>query len=288
MKLKIIAITMILGLCLTLSTACQSVEMVEQAPLYKSANVEVSYLDETKEINYINYEWALITDEIAYTKNTIIITGVASNVRQASVSYEYMDAEVSDNITIFDVEISDVLACRAGSVEQGDSVTVGVGYNMEKYGEGLPIIEDGTSYMMFCYVAADQEDDVLELAEYVDYWISAPKDLFLEKIGDFYLSIDYFSDMPKAVCLADNLKLSENQILSLSAIPISNNYAVSSYIDKEINESNLAEAAEALLVLRARTMENSTELWNLANRSYLINCSELEEYVRNAALAYNQ
>ena len=143
--------------------------------------------------------------------------------------------------------------------------------------------------MAFCYVAADQENDVLELAEYVDCWISAPKDLFLEKVGDFYLSIDYFSDMPSALHLTDCLDLTEEQITSLSTMDIDDTDAVSAYIDEMIipsSASNVDGAAEALLVLRTRTMEHSTELWNLTNRSYLIGCAELEGYVRNIALSY--
>ncbi len=49
---------------------------------------------------------------------------------------------------------------------------------------------------------------------------------------------------------------------------------------------DMTEFADALYVLKTRTMDNSTELWNLANRSYLISCDKLEEYVRDTALAY--
>ena len=203
---------------------------------------------------------------------------------------EYMDTDVSDSITIFDVDVSEVLACRSGSIQEGDVITIGVGYNMDKYGEGLPIITEGASYLMFCYVAEDQENDVLELAEYVDCWISAPKDLFLERVGDFYLSIDFFSGLSDAQNLADYLNLTEKQIASLSTIAVANTDAVDTYIDEEImldsDRIDMNQFADALYVLKTRTMDNSSELWNLVNRSYLISCDELEEYVRDTALAY--
>lgn len=269
--------------------SCRYVPTDESSAIYKSANVEVSALEGMSATNYTNYEWAVFTDDIAYTKNTVIITGVASNVQQATVAYEYMDTDVLDNITIFDIEISDVLSSRSGSFQQGDTITVGVGYNMNKYGEGLPIIESGKEYMVFCYVAADKENDVLELAEYIDCWVSAPKDLLLERVGDFYLSIDYFSDAPGSHGLLDYVETDEEEISLLSSISAGDADAASVYIDNDISagiQPNVEEAADALFVLWERTMDNSKGLWNLANRAYLIGCDELENYVRNTAQTY--
>ena len=290
MKLKTIVITVLFALCSLLSTGCQSSLISDSTSLYQSPNVEVTIVDNADQIKYTHYEWATFTEDMAYTKNTVIITGVATNVRQANVNYEYMDTDVSDSITIFDVDVSEVLACRSGSIQEGDVITIGVGYNMDKYGEGLPIITEGASYLMFCYVAEDQENDVLELAEYVDCWISAPKDLFLERVGDFYLSIDFFSGLSDAQNLADYLNLTEKQIASLSTIAVANTDAVDTYIDEEImldsDRIDMNQFADALYVLKTRTMDNSSELWNLVNRSYLISCDELEEYFRDTALAY--
>ena len=290
MKLKTSFLIVFLACCSVLSTACQPSMVSDGSSIYKSANVEVCLANNADAINYTYYEWANITDEKAYTKNTVIIAGVAANVREATVNYEYMDTDVSDSITIFDIEVSDVLACRSGNFKSGDIVTVGVGYNMDKYGEGLPIIAEGSPYLMFCYVAADKENDVLELAEYVDCWISAPKDLFLERVGDFYLSTDFFSNVSEAHNLADYLNLTEKQIASLSTIAVDDTDAVDAYIDEKImigsEKTDMTEFADALFVLKTRTMEKSTELWNLVNRSYLISCDELEKYIQDTALAY--
>ncbi|MBR5742582.1 MAG: hypothetical protein IKX85_02180, partial [Clostridia bacterium] len=94
-------------------------------------------------MRYAFYQWNLITDDIAYSNNDLILTGFASNVRQVSVDYVFMDANVTDSMTLFDVNVSAVLASRSASYQTGDVITVGVGYNLEKYGEGLPIIQDG-------------------------------------------------------------------------------------------------------------------------------------------------
>lgn len=288
MKLRITAIITVLIFCLVFTTACQYSPLEDPSILYKSDNVEVSLIENTNKNQHVDYEWVALTDDVAYTKNTVIVTGTVFNVRQATVAYEYMDTDVVDNITIFDVEISDVLACRSGSFKQGDTITMGIGYNMNHYSEELSIIENGKTYLMFCYVAADDKGDVLELSEYVDCWISAPKDLFLEKTGDNYLSIDYFSDVPGSVQLADCLSLTEEQITSLSNVNnIDNTDDIISSIYEEINTTNAKYAAEALIVLKNRTITHPAEFYNLIERSYLINCEELEEYIRNTALLYD-
>jgi hypothetical protein len=290
MKFKTMSLILIILLCLVFITACKA-KTDEEAYLYKSSNVEVSLNDNAGETEYVGYEWAALTDNVAYKKNTAAITGTVSNIRQVTVSYKYMGTDVSDNITIFDVEVSDVVYCRSDFVKQGDTVTVGVGYNMNSYGEGLPEIKDGTTYMMFCYPASETDNDALELAGYVDLWISAPKDLFLEKVGDYYLTSDYFSNVPNAISLADTLDMNETQITALSTFAVENISAAKNYIDKDIlsgAESDIPEAPEALLVLKTRTAENSTRLWDVANRSYLIKAIDLEEYVRDKAMMYDK
>ena len=257
--------------------------------LYQSNNVEVSLLENSETTTYFHYEWATLSDDVVYTKNTVILTGVASNVRQASVSYKFMDQNVVDNITIFDIEVSDVLACRTGSYKQGDTVTMGVGYNMNTYGEGLPVIEEGKEYLIFCYVAAEKENDPLELKNYVDCWISSPKDLFLEKVGDCYLSVDFFSNVSSANTLAKRLNLTQEQVFSLANLEIGNTEAIKSFINEKIITSLSSEcknAGEGLLVLKNRTMNRSGDLWGLTQRVYLIESDELETYVRDMTLIY--
>lgn len=261
----------------------------ETSILYQSDNVVVSLLEDCETTTYFHYEWATLSDEVVYTKNTVILTGVASNIRQATVSYEFMGQNAVDNITIFDIEVDEVLACRSGSYKQGDTVTVGVGYNMNTYGEGLPVIEEGKTYLIFCYVAADRENDVMELAQYVDCWISAPKDLFLEKVGSCYLSVDYFSNVSSAITIAKQLNLTQKQVFSLSNLDANNTDAIKSFVNEEITTNLSAELekfGEGLIVLKNRTMSHSGDLWSLTNRTYLIDGDELEGYIRNMALMY--
>ena len=240
--------------------------------IYKSDKVSVSLIDAHASRRYVFYEWNLITDDIAYSNNNLILTGFVSNVQQVNVDYVSNDANVTDSVTLFDVNVSDVLASRSASVQKGDVITVGVAYNMEKYGEGLPIIQDGKSYLLFCCTvdAIDQStNEVLELSEYADCWIRAPKDLLVEKIGDHYLAIDYFADVPGVPSLPESLGITEDQIGKLNSVLMD---------DDERN---------TLQVLYERSMSQSNA-WDLISRTYLCPCDTLEEYVKDKAASYFQ
>lgn len=244
----------------------------ETSYVYKSEKVCVSLIDDHAPTKYASYYWDLITDDIAYSNNNLILTGFASNVRQVSVDYVFMDANVTDSMTLFDVNVSAVLASRSAPYQPGDVITVGVGYNMEKYGEGLPILQDGKSYLLFCRTAdsIDQSTNgVLELSEYVDCWIGAPKDLLVERVGDHYLAIDYFSDVPDSPSLPERLGITEDQIASLDSVSMDD------------------DERSALLVLRGRSGSRSY-IWDLVSRAYLCPCDALEEYVKGKASSYFQ
>ena len=149
----------------------------------------------------------------------------------------------------------------------------------------LPKNKDGSSYLIFCYVTAEIEDDLLELSGYVDCWFSSQKDLFCEKIGDCYLAIDFFSDISDSINLVDALSLAEDGIDSLSAIDKSNASNIRNHIDGLVESlaGKSSERKDALFTLKSRTRENSNELWSLVNRSYLIDCYIFEEYVKTTA-----
>lgn len=71
-------------------------------------------------------------------KNTVILTGAVSNARKAAVSYDYLEAYVTDNIMIFDVEVSEVLSCDSDTFSDEDVISVSFGYSMNRYCEGSP------------------------------------------------------------------------------------------------------------------------------------------------------
>lgn len=226
--------------------------------IYKSDNVKVLQLGNDGEIKYVDYQFASQDEDEAYEKNTVILTGVASNVRQAMVSYEYLDAEVVDNITIFDITISEVLSCRTESLDNKTVISVGIPYNMYNYGEGLPIVEEGKSYLLFCYMTADKDNDVLEMDNYVDCWMSNPRELLCEKVDNYYVASEFFAKSPAAYNVVE-------------LINVQNIESVNGLDSNTINNS--------VIVLKERTQKDSTEIENIMRYSYLIECSSLEKYI---------
>lgn len=264
---------------------------VSDAVIYKSKDVEVKNMDNPSEIQYIYSDWAEPpTYEEAFTNNSVILTGTAANVIPATVKYEYLGHTVSDKITIFDLSVEDVLYCRSETIRQGDIVTIGVLFNQSFYPEGIPLIEEGLTYMIFCYHASeDPANDIMELDRYVDCWIGDCLYLFLEKVGDSYLSIYSFDDLPGALSVAECMNLTDEIIYALKNVPNDKEY-VSKYIENNIipnAKTDNTDVANALCVLKLRTMPKSNELRFLSDHAYVINCNELEVFVRSSAETYN-
>ncbi len=245
----------VLPLCLLFAifilSACTANSSAQNDVLFQSPNVTVMQVEEAATPNRVYYEWTPLTQESAYRKNTVILTGTAENVRPAVVKYRYMDTDVSDQITIFDVKIKNVLACHTDTFPDAPTITLGVGYNQNVYSEELPMITEGTDYLLFCYLTADQTDSPLELSAYVDGWISAPNALLCEKVGNAYLTNDFFEDVPGACSLAEaNSGVQTN-----------------------------ADAEEAVLTLNTRAASSVEALDALAKNYYLIDASTLEAFV---------
>lgn len=252
---RLLALVFLAGLFML--SACAVVSPRKNV-LFQSKDVTVWQVEEATAPNRVCYEWTPLTQESAYRKNTVILTGTAENVRPAVVKYRYMDTDVSDQITIFDVKIKNVLACHTDTFPDAPTITLGVGYNQNVYCEELPMITEGTAYLLFCYLTADQTDSPLELSAYVDGWISAPNALLCEKVGDAYLTNDFFADVPGACSVAEaNSGVKTN-----------------------------ADAEEAVLTLNTRAASSAEVLNELAKSYYLIDASTLEAFVAARASAF--
>ncbi len=153
MKIKptIVAICCILAFCFL--SACQSGlpdagttdNNAESADgiIYKSDNVQVSLIDSAAMSagSSTSYEWLRLSQEDAYTKNTVILTGIVSNVRECVIDINGEDAAFLNNMTIFDVTVDEVLSCRSDAFPDRDVIRVGVGYNTVTYTSEIPQIK---------------------------------------------------------------------------------------------------------------------------------------------------
>lgn len=237
------------------------------------------------------YYWDELTEEEAYTDNTVILTGKISNVRPLTLEYEYLGADCTADITVFDVEVEEVLSCRSDAFSNEDVISVGIGYNMNTYFEGLPIIEEGASYLLFCSLTADDEEDPIGLSEYAECWISGMNQLFCEQVGDNYLVGSFFADVPGAVNIREALELTEEDCFALSVFDVNANpkWRSRSQIDfilKSPEDTNSAEK-DGWLTVRSRARDHdSLGLWYLSDDFYLIDCDVLKEHVRTTAANY--
>ena len=184
----------LLAICMLIFSGCQAAVKPEAVPqsVEEPVAVEPEAVPQSVEEPVVaepHIEWAVLSEEEAYTKNTVILTGQAANVRQVEIAYTYLDAEVTDPVTVFDLEISKVLACREGSCQPGEVVRVAM--------PGFETIDEECSYLLFCYGVADRED-IMGLADYTDYWISGPKDFLLKQDGTYYLTTEWFAEVQGA------------------------------------------------------------------------------------------
>ncbi len=310
MKIKqtIVAICCILAFCFL--SACQSglpdagttdnnAESAEGI-IYKSDNVQVSLIDSAAMSagSSTSYEWLRLSQEDAYTKNTVILTGIVSNVRECVIDINGEDAAFLNNMTIFDVTVDEVLSCRSDAFPDRDVIRVGVGYNTVTYTSEIPQIKEGTSYLMFCYMACEDRNDTTESRNYVDCWISDVRDLFCEKVGDYYFTNDYFSDLSSTGTLADtagltslDISIGQSYWLNADALTV-RKYFEEKVRSSPIKDAKMREAAlDALMVFHSRMKSNnkvslSTGHWLDIASSYIIDRETLEEHVRATAAKY--
>lgn len=71
MKRKRITVIICAILCFCFLTACQTKKNTKRTYIYKFPNVEASLVDDTDEIVYVDYEWTVLTEKVAFTKTLL-------------------------------------------------------------------------------------------------------------------------------------------------------------------------------------------------------------------------
>ena len=247
--------------------------------IYKSSSVDVIPLEIT-ETTYADFMWNELTDEEAFTKNTVALIGKVMNVRPATINYTFMDTDVVDNITVFDVAVERLLYCFSENYSNKPVITVATGYNRSYYAPELPLINDGSTYLLFMRVASDKVDDPMHLSEFADCWVSNPKDLFCEKIGDYYLASNFLVGKPFVISLSRGTGLTEKLVDELQLIPADDVSAIKSFLYSSIGDSSKVDIdtlSSALSILRSRGA-NGYALWELIEHSCLLESSGFISY----------
>ena len=160
--------------------------------LYKSDSVKVTLAAPLETPVWLDLETAVLDEADVFTKNSVILKGTVDRVREAAIEYVFLDAAVTEYITILDVTVSDVVDDRSGTMPDSKTVTVGLPVSSRGMQKGVPSFAAGKSFLFLCHAATDQKNDARELAKYVDCWINHPGLLMLEQQGTEYLVNDFF------------------------------------------------------------------------------------------------
>ena len=148
----------------------------------------------------VDREWALLGEDEVFDQRYSVIEGVVTSFSDVDVAYRSSNGEEAHSYeTLMTVMVTQVIRDDTG-IAAGDPVRVGIPYNSWTYDEALPRLSEGLEVVAFCYHCNDFKDDPetdwIQHCKYVDYWVYAPFELFLQKVDDSFLLYkpSYFAD----------------------------------------------------------------------------------------------
>lgn len=294
MKLKSLSLFLLGAVALLVLSSCAN--QTEAVPLstsnidntsslYQSENVQVTLLEPAPQKNYNCYEWIDLHEETVFTKNSIIFSGNIQSIREAVVEYEFMDVSVKDNITLLEVDITEIIHNSSNIEFPSDTVTVGLPYNDYTYGEGLPILETGKSFLMFAYPTEGLENDSLELSGYTDLWLNTPNQLLIEEVEGKYIAGSFFSNyLDSTTSISSHLDIPE--LSSEVSLNTNLTYALANMISSSAEDSTTLQTAIDLLSERINPNNSEDMLWALLSESHLIEKQDFEDIISDIAANY--
>jgi len=221
--------------------------------LFQSEDVSVTQVGPAAWVAADSVLYAPMTEEMAYGKNQVIVEGVASNLRFATVEYVYSGSPKSRGITLFDFTVSNVLL--GDKAMKNKTVVIGIDYNGENYSAGLPVLKQGGEYLMFCQIPGSDPRDPMGKEGYSDLWAGYAKDLILEKVGDDYLATEYLASY-------------SDSALSLREVT------------EGAEKRSPATVSSVSGIALERTNDGNAEYSIFLNEGHLIPCDEVREIIR--------
>lgn len=277
--MKKIQLTFILIL-LFLATLLTSCTDNDSACIYKSENVSVAEVDSLSNKQYASYEWIPLTEESMYTRNTIAITGVVKNFREVTVTYTHEGLERTEYVTLFDFELNKIIFSNTDVSPQKGTLTIGHSITSYDYSEGIPVLEEGKEFLLFCIACQDQENDPMEHRGYADYWVIRPNDLMIEKADGFYIVSDFFQQyLGEEDIMKQALDLSAEQCAAFSNHPLSDLEQLAKTYGKENN-------INTLYALREQTQTRSSTFEEMVASYSIVDPELLEDIISSTAEKY--
>ncbi len=313
-RLLTVIATLLSFLLLLLTSACQEIdspsspEAQNTEPGSKVALMETGALGTEASTRlgdgvytHSEIEWMPLTDESVFDDNTVILTGIVSNLRKTNLTYEYLGQHVVDPVVLFDFEVSQIIHCKSESYPHTEKITVGLALFSDSHVDGMPVIKEGVSYLLFGQMTADikapGEDDFLELSAIADCWVSNPHNLIIERIGDFYLlNTEFLAKAPKTKSVKQVLeplvepefKLSQIQVnyrdpfANVAAKSDLEEYLTTFLPDETLDRDTLVKV---LLLIRSRLASGQSFIGKAIEQSYVVDAVSFENYVRSIVSA---
>lgn len=141
------------------------------------------------------------SDDLLYSQNEFLISGSVQSFSEVKLGYSYEGASVEDYMTIIDFKINDVVYKSADAdysaaqkIAERQTVSLGLPYNSHYFIDSLPVIKNGTEFLVLCKSTANMklQNETQRLSSFVDFWCSAPQCMLFEKINECYLADNYF------------------------------------------------------------------------------------------------
>lgn len=269
-------------ICALISLLLLGCQQNDQSIIYKSDAVEVKKLLNTETNIRTHTEWAYIDEEMVYKNNGLIISGEIVSIQEAIIEYNRNEEIYTENITIFELNIDDVLYQKDGAVKQGDSLRLGYGFNSNNYSADLPAIDVGKEVIAFCYSTSTSYPHPLELSEYIDYWIGWPRDLLIEKADNSYIITSLFArSAEEAVQISSYLNINKD-----NAKEIADAGSIEEAI-RAVCLANPSSTRDVVEALRDRCNSDSAEMWRQTTNNYIIEDDQLEKLIAATAKQYN-
>ena len=233
--------------------------------IFNKDGIKVTEVPILNPVAKVNSEWLELTEQNAYSDNDVILSGVIQNVREVAIEYTFMDANVTDYIRLFDVSINNIIYSSDSELNRSNNIiTVGIPYSSYNTDISLPLVEEGKEFLFFAMYASNIENDLLQLAGYVDLWITSPNKLLLEKLDGNYLSDEFFvSYSSSSVCLESIFDFTEESL-------------------KQENENN--ENSILMEHFISKDYPDFDNLWRDLSKTYIIESNDLETAINHRAM----
>lgn len=160
---------------------------------------------------YSETEWVSVDQIRVKEYCDLVVQGKISNIHEVAISYNFMNSDMTDYGTVFDLTISKVYQ---GSQNIGDTITVYLPWSSRNLPEEVPDVMDGSSYY---FLLMDSKKDSQGTSNFSDYYVRYAKAFMIQanapqqKIADLLEVLNTSSNKKNGVSQIDLTGTSDTQ-----------------------------------------------------------------------------